>query len=212
MNRIVLASLLLALPALVRAADEPAGPLSAREMLRARLAEEAKAKNGKPAPGTPAAAAPITETAKAIVEGTEKNPIVASPGNATADGATKTEAKKEPATVLPKMEVKKHRITELDQQLAKQDEAIAREKKNTKPSEMDKALNDEKIAKPLSIFGGESTQYRKQVANQRVALMEDEKDLLEAIAQAKTKEEKTQLQKQLDALRAERRELEKAMR
>jgi cell division protein FtsB len=77
---------------------------------------------------------------------------------------------------------------------------------------LDKALNDSKIAKPLAMFGGESAQFRKQVSNQRVSLMEDEKDLIEAIAQAKTKEEKEELQKELDALRAERRELERAMR
>ncbi len=204
----------LALARAAAAADDTTTVPSAREMLRARLAEEANAKPGKPAPGTPAAAPPITETAKAIVEGTDKNPLLTPTATVStpSTAAATAEAKKQPATVLPKVEVNKPRITKLDQDLAKQDEAIAREKKNTKPSEMDKALNDEKIAKPLAIFGGESTQYRKQVANQRVSLMEDEKDLIEAIAHAKTKEEKVELQKQLDALRAERRELERAMR
>jgi hypothetical protein len=40
-------------------------------------------------------------------------------------------------------------------------------------------------------------------------LMEDEKDILEAIAHAKTKAEKEELQKQLDQIRALRRDLEK---
>jgi 5'-3' exonuclease len=124
----------------------------------------------------------------------------------------KSKAAAEPAAVLPKVEVKKGRITKLDQQLAQQDEEIAREKKNTKISDVDKALNDSKIAKPLAIFGGESSQFRQHVASERVSLMEDEKDLIEAIAHAKTKAEKAELQKQLDALRAERRELEKALR
>ena len=93
-----------------------------------------------------------------------------------------------------------------------EEQDIAREKKNTKPSEVDKELNDSKIAKPLAIFGGESTQFRQRVSNERVSLMEDEKDLIEAIAHAKTKADNAELQKQLDALRAERRELEKALR
>ena len=46
----------------------------------------------------------------------------------------------------------------------------------------------------------------------RVELMETEKDLIEAIARAKTKDEKKELQKQLDELKAVRRELEKSLR
>jgi hypothetical protein len=42
--------------------------------------------------------------------------------------------------------------------------------------------------------------------------MEAEKDLIEAIAHAKTKAEKQELQKQLDELKAVRRELEKTLR
>jgi hypothetical protein len=110
------------------------------------------------------------------------------------------------------VEVKKGRITELDQKLAKQEQDIARERKNLKPSEVDSALNDGKIARPLAIFGGESTQFRQHVASERVELMEAEKDLIEAIARAKTKEEKLELQKQLNELKTVRRELEKSLR
>ena len=42
--------------------------------------------------------------------------------------------------------------------------------------------------------------------------MEAEKDMMEAIARAKTKEEKAMLQKQLDELKKIRRDLEKSMR
>lgn len=215
MRRLLVLSLCVTATGLALAADESAGVPSAHDLLRAQLAAEAKSNAGKPTPGTPTAAPPITETAKAMLEGGDKNPLLATPQPpAPSDSKTdaKAEAQKQPATVMPKVEVRKDRITKLDQQLAKQNQEIAREKKNTKPTEMDKALNDEKIARPLAIFGGESTQYRKQVANQRVSLMEDEKDLMEAIAQAKTKAEKAELQKQLDALRAERRELERASR
>jgi hypothetical protein len=190
-----------------RAADDTSMP-SAHDILRARLAEAGKSQSAAPAPG-----APITDTARAVIEdaAAKKNPPPA-PAPASTGAATKSEAQKQPANVLPQLEVKKSRITEADVQVAKTNREIAREKQNTKPTELDKALNDSKIAKPLAMFGGESTQFRKQVSKQRIALMEDEKDLIEAIAQAKTKEEKAELQKELDALRAERRELERAMR
>lgn len=113
---------------------------------------------------------------------------------------------------MPKVEVKKGRITVLDQQLAKQEEDIARERKNLKTSEADLALNDSKVSKPLAIFGGESAQFRKRVASERVELMEAEKDIIEAIARAKTKAEKDELQKQLDEIRTFRRELDKTLR
>jgi hypothetical protein len=108
--------------------------------------------------------------------------------------------------------VRKSRITELDHQLREKDKEIERELKYTRPTEVDKALNDARIARPLAIFGGDSTQFRQHVASERVELLEAEKDMLEAIAQAKTKTEKQELQKQLDELRAVRRELEKTLR
>ncbi len=163
----------------------------AREALKARVAEDARKAEAKKttAPAPAPAAAAKSETPPAV-----KAPAAEAP------------------TVLPKMEVKKGRITVLDQQLALQEQEIAREKKNLKSSELDNALNDAKIARPLAIFGGDSTQFRKGVASERVELMEAEKDIIEAIAHAKTKEEKAALQKQLDELKAMRRELDKSMR
>jgi hypothetical protein len=187
----------------LRAADEPESKLTPREALRARMAEEAKKKSAtapKPAPAAsaqPAAApAPTSPPAKDQPDAT---PAATKPA-------------KEAATMLPKVEVKKERITVLDVEIAKQEEAIARERKNLKPSEADLALNDSAIAKPMAIFGGESAQFRKRVASERVELMEAEKDILEAMKRARTKEEKAELQKQVDELRAVRRELEKTLR
>lgn len=212
-SRFLFASFVIALATALHAADEPVQP-SAKEMLKARLAEETKNSPAKPVPTAKgqAAANQSATGASTTTAATEKNPIVATGPGVAADAPAAKPKPAEPATVLPKVEVKKGRITVLDQELAKKDEEIAREKKNTKPSEVDKALNDSKIAKPLAIFGGESTQFRQRVSSERVSLMEDEKDLIEAIAHAKTKAEKAELQKQLDALRAERRELEKALR
>jgi hypothetical protein len=181
-----------------------------KDVLKARIAEDAKKVEAKRGPATagpnPAAKkssdASDAEKSKAT-ETAEKSP----------EPAKSDEASSKPApTILPKVEVRKSRITELDQKLAKQEQDIARERKKLKASEVDTALNDAKIAKPLSIFGGESAQFRQHVASERVELMEAEKDLIEAIAHAKTKAEKQELQKQLDELKAVRRELEKSLR
>lgn len=203
-----LALLAASLPFPVFAADAPEAPeaprTSMKSVLKARIAEDAKkaeAKGAAPKQAAPAAA-PATPATSATPASTP----------AAAAASSRKETAKEPATVLPKVEVKKSRITVLDQQLAKQEEDIARERKNLKPSEVDLALNDAKIAQPLAIFGGESTQFRQRVASERVQLMEAEKDIIEAIARARTKDEKAELQKQLDEIRAFRRELDKTLR
>ncbi|MGH7944539.1 MAG: hypothetical protein ACREH8_19085 [Opitutaceae bacterium] len=206
--RVTSVALLVAFGALpLRGADE-APKSRMKDVLKARIAEDAKkVEPGKSAPAASAATSGTdTRTPEATTTGTPE---------AKTPGLAKPEQKRtasEPPTVLPKVEVKKGRITELDQQLAKQEQAIARERKNLKTSEVDAALNDTKIARPLSIFGGESSQFRKRVASERVELMEAEKDLIEAIARAKTKAGKQELQKQLDELKAFRRELDKSLR
>lgn len=208
------------LPALVHTAmaDDNAPTPTAHQLLKQRLAEESKpgAPAAKGEPITPTATAAVATATPAPTAAPDKNPIVAvAPPTSTTDSSAKKKSDSthaQPATVLPKVEVRKGRITKLDQELAQEDQQIAREKQNAKPTELDKALNNSAIAKPLSMFGGESADYRKQVSNERVGLMEDEKDLIEAIAHAKTKEEKAMLQKQLDALREERRLLEQMQR
>jgi hypothetical protein len=202
------------------AAEEPVQP-TARERLKARIAEDAKkapgktsAANSKSTPATSGSegspTSPPTSAEAPTGASTRASPPVAAPA-ANAKNRDAATAKSEP-TVLPKVEVKKSRITVLDHERARQDIDIAREKKNLEVSELDSALNDSKIARPLAIFGGDSTQFRKGVASERVQLMEAEKDLIEAIAYAKTKEEKAALQKQLNELKAMRRELDKSMR
>jgi hypothetical protein len=196
-----LAALLLVSTLPLTAAEE-APKSTARDALKARIAEDAKKTK-------PTAAAPAPE---ATPNPNEPAPAAKATGPTVPAKKENAAAAKQPATVLPKVEVKKGRITELDQKLAKQEQDIAREAKNTKSSELDNALNDSKVARPLAIFGGDSTQFRKGVASERVELMEAEKDLIEAIAHAKTKEEKAALQKQLDELKAMRRQLDKSLR
>jgi hypothetical protein len=207
-----LAVLAASLPLGASAADEPEAPkTSMKNVLKARIAEdarktEAKSAAAKKSPVSPANANPAAATAASA----------AATSPATPAGAVTTSTRKgsanEPATVLPKVEVKKSRITVLDQQLAKQEEDIARERKNLKASEVDVTLNNSKIAAPLAIFGGESSQFRQRVASERVQLMEAEKDIIEAMARARTKQERAELQKQLDEIRGFRRELDKTLR
>jgi hypothetical protein len=163
-----------------------------------------------------------TEAAKAA-QAEKKAPE----SNAAAPVANSEEAKAQPApaageaaktpapadtTVLPKVEVRKEKITELDRQLAKQNREIAREKENTKPTALDETINGPKVSRFFAIFGGQSSDDRANIAKERVAMMEEERDLIEAIAQAPTKEEKAELQKTLDDMRAMRRELEQSLR
>jgi hypothetical protein len=209
---LILAALLTAATPALSAADDDSPPrTNMKELLKARLAEDAKKTAPPPAPkdgtkATPAAAEPAAKPAEASPD------PAAAPAAEEKKPETNQTAAKAPATVMPKVEVKKGRITVLDQKLAQQEKDIERERKNMKASEVDVALNDVKIAKPLALFGGDSAQFRQRVASERVALMEAEKDLIEAIAQAKTKEERQELQKQLDELKTARRQLDQSLR
>lgn len=195
------------LPLVTMAAEEPEAPkTSMKSILKARIAEdarkaEARSPGTKKAPAANPGTAPVANPAAATATTPPPAPI-----------PSRKDTARESATVLPKVEVKKSRITVLDQQLAKQEEDIARERKNLKASEVDVALNDSKIAAPLAIFGGESSQFRQRVASERVQLMEAEKDIIEAMARARTKQERAELQKQLDEIRGFRRELDKTLR
>jgi hypothetical protein len=72
-------------------------------------------------------------------------------------------------------------------------------------------LNGSKISTALAIFGGQSSDDRSSIAKERVAMMEEERDMIEAISQATSKEEKEELQKTLESMREMRRELEKSL-
>ena len=183
----------LTLPAL--AVDEPEPKPNIKEELKNLVIEDAKRQAAKPAAPAPAATAKPAKPAEP-----------AAPAPAAKD--TPKPAEPEPTTVLPKVEVRTHRITELDLQIQQQEKEIARELKNTKSTELDKALNAPEIAHALTIFGGKSNEDRENIAKERVSLMEAERDLMEEIAHAKTKQEKQELQDELDELKAIRRDLE----
>jgi hypothetical protein len=179
-----------------------------KEEIKARLAEHARKKEkSEPAPAPAATTTAPTPTAAPVTTPKDK----AAPATTAKDEKAAAPAK-EAAAVLPKVDVRKDRITELDRQLDKQNQEIAREKKNTKPTPLDETLNSPKLSKALALFGGQSSDDRSNVAKERVAMMEEERDMIEAIDQATTKEEKEELQKTLDSMRAMRREFEQALR
>lgn len=185
------------------AAEPPPPKQASPEEIKARLAEHSKKK-----------AAEAAEAAKAGKKEANPTPAAAAPVVAPGTPAPKpaTPAAEEAPTVLPKVEVRREKVTELDEKIAKQNEQIARERKNTKPTPLDETLNGPGVSKALAIFGGQSSDDRSSVARERVAMMEEERDLIEAIAQAQTKEEKAELEKTLADMRAMRRELEQSLR
>lgn len=200
-----------AAPATSAPASAPAqapAPAVTEAMIRARRAEHLKAKV-VPKSSTETTA-PRTDL-----------PAALSATSATATPATSADAKpenpndlakskNETAEVLPKVEVRRGRVSEIEREVFEQEAAIAREKQKTKSTDLDRALNEPN--KALKIFGGESTKQRETIAKERVSLMESERDILEAIAYAKTKEQKDELRKELEQIRSLRRDLEGALR
>ena len=118
--------------------------------------------------------------------------LATGPGlRAAADPAPAKPADKPPSDVLalPKMEVTTQRIKKLDKMIAKLDKMIAREAKKVKSTELDKALNNDKVARAAAIFGGNSAEHLSAVAATRVALLESERDVLEAMKRPATLDE-----------------------
>ena len=123
-------------------------------------------------------------------------------------GVPDAPAKEDATMLLPRVEVNQSRITEQVILEHKKDREIAQEKKNTVPTPVDSALNDPGVSHVLGVLGGSSSDDRARLAEERVSLLETERDLLDEIARAPTKEERVALQRQLDDLRTMRRELE----
>jgi hypothetical protein len=159
------------------------------EAIRLRLAEHAL-KKAKPAPATDGAAADAAKSEAAAQ-------------------AAATPAKENPTMLLPRVEVSKSRVTELAIALQEIDREIAREKKNIKPTALDDSINDPAVAHKLAILGGSSSADRSRLAEERVSLLEAERDITEQIFAARTDAERAELQKQLDDMKTMRRQLER---
>jgi hypothetical protein len=185
----------LCLSAATAATTETKAEIAAREeRVKARLAEHARRNAIRAYAGTEA-----------------KSPAPAAPETTPATGTAGSDAR-ENITTLPSMDVRNSRITELDLQIGKLEKDIASEQKHVKSSDLDVSLNDAKSSRKFSLFGGKSTEQRESVAAERVQLMEAERDILEAMKLSKTQAELQLLQKQVDDLRAVRRNLDLALR
>lgn len=199
-----------AAPSASLAASGPApttAPAVTEAMIRALRAEHLKAK---------VVPKPITEVAArtnlpAALAANPTSSTTATPADPKPENPNELDkSKSETADVLPKVEVRRGRVTAIEREVFEQERDIAREKQKTKSSDLDRALNEPN--KALKIFGGESTKQRETVAKERISLMESERDILEAIAYAKTKEQKDELRKELEQIRSLRRDLETALR
>jgi len=185
------------------------------EQIRARLAEHIKTKNNakRPAPAAPTPATAEAAAAKTPADSGTASAPTPTPAPAEKEKPTAADlaqTKSEPAAVLPKVEVRRGRPTDIEREVFQQEKDIAREKQKTKSTDVDRALNG--AGRSFAIFGGESTKQRETVASERVSLMESERDIMEAIAYAKTKEEKDALRKELAEIKTLRRDLESALR
>lgn len=118
----------------------------------------------------------------------------------------------EPTVELPTIQVTKHRVHEIDVTLTKLDKLIAREKKKVKSTELDKALNNPKLARSAAIFGGNSAKHLSAVAASRVSLLETERAVLEAMKRPATLQGLAMLEAELEQLRTTRRNLDNATR
>lgn len=210
---LLLLSLVIVAPA-AYSAEKQAKKQASDDEIIARLREHALKKRAARTAATAPTAAPATSTESAAASAAPSSPATetASTLPEKSETAPKEEKAKEAPDVLPEIQVRKDRITELDKQVAKQNREIRREKQNTKPTALDETLNGPKTSKWLAIFGGQSSEDRANIARERVAMMEDERDIIEAIAQTEDPEEKALLQRTLDAMRAMRRDLEASLR
>ena len=182
--------------------------------LTARLAAADEAASPPPAPTPP----PLSESEKKQEEAIRARladhalkKANSAGAVATADPGTPiTPEKENPTMLMPRVEVNQSRITELAIALHEKDVEIAREKKNIKTTALDDSLNDTAVAHKLAILGGSAAEDRSRLAEERVSLLESERDLIEQIFNARTDEERAALQKQMDELKTMRRQLERA--
>jgi len=116
----------------------------------------------------------------------------------------------EPVVELPKIQISATRAKQIDKEIVKLDKLIAREEKKVKSSELDRALNNSKLANAAAIFGGNSAEHLSAVAASRVALLQTERDVLEAMKRPATVEALAAMQTELEQLRVTRRNLDDA--
>ena len=133
----------------------------------------------------------------------ENNPPASPPANAKPAASTAV-------LELPKIQVNAQRIKSIDKEIKRLDKMIAREKKNVKSTELDQALNNTSLSRAAAIFGGNSSEHMSAVAATRVALLENERDVMEAMKRPATLDELHMMEAEIEQLRLTRRNLDDA--
>jgi hypothetical protein len=77
-----------------------------------------------------------------------------------------------------------------------------------KATDLDKVLNNPKLAEAAAVFGGNSSAHLESVAAYRIRLMETERDLLSDMKEPRTLEDLALLQEELEKVRVMQRELD----
>ena len=111
---------------------------------------------------------------------------------------------------LPKMQVTAQRVKSIDKEIKRLDKLIIREQAKVKSTELDKALNNEKVAHAAAIFGGNSADHMSLVAASRVMLLEQERQVFEAMKRPATVDEFKMMEAQIEEIRTTRRNLDDA--
>jgi len=139
-------------------------------------------------------------------------PMARAQGAAVVPAPVKPETgtKAEPVLELPKIQVTASRIKKLDKEIKRLDKLITRETEKVKSTDLDRTLNNASISRAAAIFGGNSSDHLSAVAATRVALLENERDVLEAMKRPATLDELAMMEKELQQLRLTRRNLDDA--
>jgi len=131
---------------------------------------------------------------------------------AETDEALDAKTDDEVVTLIPEFRVNSQRISDLDVEIKKLNKKIVRASKKVKRTDLDKTLNSGDAPKVLNVFGGNTADQREAIAYERVSLMEAERDILEAMKYVQTLSKDKELQKQLNAIRTMRTQLEDNLR
>ncbi len=116
----------------------------------------------------------------------------------------------DPTLELPKIQVTAQRAKKIDKEIARLDKLIVRAQAKVQSTDLDKALNNEKLAKAAMIFGGNSAEHLSAVEASRVMLLEQERDVLEAMKRPATLDELKMMEAEVEQLRTTRRNLDDA--
>ena len=126
--------------------------------------------------------------------------------------AEESKSPAEKVVTLPRVEVTASQIREIDVALKRLDKQIARETKRLEKTQADEVLNSEKVSRAAALFGGKSAAQRASVTAVRLQSLEKERSLLESLKVPQPERERKLVEKEIEAQRAYRRELDHILR